>query len=67
MKGAISINLPKGTQSGELLKLKGLGMPDYDDPNTKGNLYVKVNVRIPKNLNAEELALFEQLNKIKKR
>ena len=67
MKGAIQINLPKGTQSGELLKLKNLGMPNYDNPNIVGNLYVKVNVRIPKNLTDEELELFEKLSKIKRR
>ena len=67
MKGAIKINLPKGTQSGELLKLKKLGMPDYDTPDKFGSLYVKVNVRIPKNLSSEELALFDQLAKIKRR
>ncbi|MDX2249174.1 MAG: DnaJ C-terminal domain-containing protein [Bacteroidia bacterium] len=66
MKGQMFMTLPKGTQQGEVLKLKDLGMPDYDNPDLFGNLYVTVNVKIPKNLNPAEKELFERLDNMRR-
>ncbi|RMG55440.1 MAG: J domain-containing protein [Bacteroidetes bacterium] len=67
MQGPKSITLPPGTQNGETLKLKGLGMPDYLDPQRFGDLYVTIAVKLPHPLSAEEKDLFEQLEALKKR
>ena len=62
MKGYMNINIPAGTQPGEKLKLKGLGMPVYNSkPQTFGDLYVSIQVKIPKKLSPNEKSLFEQL------
>lgn len=66
LKGMMSIQIPPGTQSGEVLKLKGLGMPQYDHNDRFGDLMVRIKVAIPKVLSAEEKALYEQLEALRR-
>ena len=66
LKGEVSISIPQGTESGKTLRLKGLGMPNYDKAKVFGNLYGKINVEIPKNLSEEEINLFKQLKQLRK-
>jgi curved DNA-binding protein len=61
LKGMIKVDIPKGTDNGKVLRLKGLGMPVYNEPGKFGDLYAKVQVQIPKNLSAKEEALFKEL------
>ncbi len=66
LKGnAISINVPKGTQSDMTLRLKGLGMPKYKQPGEFGDLYARVKLVIPKDLSEQEQKLFEELAKLR--
>ena len=58
----ISVNIPAGTESGTTLRLKGLGMKNE---NSRGDLFVKIHVSIPKNLNSEEKKMFEKLKKLR--
>ncbi len=64
--GTVNITLPKGTQNGKVMRLKGKGMPVYNQPGHFGDLYVKVNVVIPSNLNEKELELFQQLKETRR-
>ncbi len=61
--GKVKITIPKESQSGKTLKLKGLGMPKYVNPATKGDLFVKLQVTLPANLTSKQKELFEQLRK----
>lgn len=61
LKGNIQITIPKETDNGKVLRLKGLGMPKYANPTEFGDIYAKVKLQIPKNLSKEELDLFQQL------
>jgi DnaJ-class molecular chaperone len=36
-------------------------MPNFDNPRLKGNLYLTVNVKIPKKLSERQKELFEEL------
>lgn len=47
------LNIPQGTISGTIFKLNNLGVRDVND-DSYGDLYVKVNINIPKNLNKEQ-------------
>ncbi|NNM95580.1 MAG: DnaJ domain-containing protein [Bacteroidia bacterium] len=67
MKGDISINIPKGTANGKVLRLKGLGMPRYGKPGEYGDLYAKIKVVLPKKLSDKEEALFKELSTLWKR
>jgi len=60
-KGAVNVTIPKGTQTGTELRLKGLGMPVYGRKDEYGNLIVKVVVEIPQNLSEAETELFRKL------
>ncbi len=59
----IKITVPPGTDSGTTLRLKGMGMPLYDSPTQRGDAYVRMIIKVPKNLSAHEKELFMQLAK----
>ncbi len=66
IKGPITINIPKEAQNGKVLRLKKLGMPVYGRKDSFGDLYVKINVKLPTNLSPEETELVEQLAQLRK-
>jgi curved DNA-binding protein len=55
------MKIPRETQNGKVLRMKGLGMPVYRKKNEYGDLYLKIIVDIPQNLIAREIELFNQL------
>ncbi|MBC5991674.1 DnaJ C-terminal domain-containing protein [Pontibacter cellulosilyticus] len=61
MSGTIKLKIPAGTQNGKTLRLRGKGMPHYGKPDQHGDLYVKINVMLPTQLNNEERNLLEKL------
>jgi curved DNA-binding protein len=56
----ISIEIPAGTDSNRVFRLKGMGMPRFEDPPSRGDAYVRLIIHVPKNLSEEELKLFTQ-------
>ncbi|MBP5314181.1 MAG: molecular chaperone DnaJ, partial [Eggerthellaceae bacterium] len=58
----ISVDIPEGCQNGQVVKVKGHGMPRYNS-SSKGDLYVHVSVEIPKKLNKKQRDLVESLAK----
>lgn len=67
LKGKIKITIPEGSSSGKTLRLAGMGMPKYGKDSQYGDLYVKLNIQIPKNLTEEEKKLFRKLQEIRTR
>lgn len=65
IKGPIRIDIARGTQNGKLLRLKGMGMPKAGKPGEFGDMYAKVNVRLPEKLSEKEIELFNQLANLK--
>ncbi|HPG07865.1 MAG TPA: J domain-containing protein [Saprospiraceae bacterium] len=61
MTGKVKVNVPKGIQSGKTLRLKGKGMPVYGKTDEFGDLMVRLDVELPRHLNAQEEELFRQL------
>jgi molecular chaperone DnaJ len=61
LEGSTSIDLPSGTQPGEVLRIRGEGMPGLRH-GRRGDLRVVVNVIVPRRLSAEQRELLEQLN-----
>lgn len=61
-----NIKVPPETQQGKTLRLSGRGMPKFKNPKERGNLYVKLNVKIPDNLSDEEKKLFSRLAGLRK-
>lgn len=58
--GKKSIDIPAGTQSGEVFELRGLGMPDPRS-GIRGDLLVQTFVEIPKRVTGEQEALLRKL------
>ncbi len=56
----INVKIPSGTQPGEVIRIKGSGMPIMRG-NTKGDLYVRANVTVPKHLSSKEKELIAEL------
>ena len=59
----VSINIPDGTESEKILRLKGLGLINES---ISGDLFVNIHVTIPKDLNKEEKELFNKLKSLRK-
>lgn len=64
-RGKIKLKIPPETQSGRVFRLKGQGMPRIQEPDERGELYVKIMIQLPENLTDEEFALFEELADIR--
>ncbi len=61
LEGTGTVELPAGTQPGEVLTLRGEGMPSLRR-GRRGDLRVVVNVVIPRRLSEEQRGLLEQLS-----
>jgi curved DNA-binding protein len=61
LSGNLKIKMPAGTQHGKTLRIKGKGMPVYNQPGVFGDLLLNIQVAIPENLTAEQQELFRQL------
>ena len=66
LKGDVTINIPKETPNNAVLRLRGLGMPVYAKKNEFGNLFVKVEIRLPGHLSDKEYDLFKELASLQK-
>lgn len=64
LTGKATLSIPPGTQQGQTFRLRGQGMPHLRDATQRGNLMVKVQVRLPKHLNDRERELFQQLKEL---
>jgi curved DNA-binding protein len=63
MEGAVDVAIPAGTQPGQVLRLRGQGMPRRDG--SRGDQLVRVKVELPRDLSPRERALVEELNKLR--
>lgn len=58
--GKLILKIPSGTQSGEIFRIRGKGIPDIGGKGV-GNHLVKIIVRIPKKLSREQKNIIEEL------
>jgi curved DNA-binding protein len=65
MTGQVTLKVNAGTQPGQTIRVRGRGMPRLRKPEEAGDLYVRINVDIPKELSAKERALFKELSTIR--
>lgn len=56
----VKVKIDAGTQPGKILRLRGKGLPDVNGYG-RGDLLVKINVWIPKDINKEEKKAMEKL------
>jgi curved DNA-binding protein len=64
LSGEVTLKIPAGSQNGQSFRLRSKGMPKLHRTDEYGDLYAKLDVRLPTSLNAEQRDLFEQLRKL---
>lgn len=57
----VQLTVPPGSDSGKTFRLKGLGMPRLGSKEKRGDLYVSLQIQVPKNLSAEQKKKFKEL------
>jgi len=65
MAGKVKLTIPAGTQPEQVFRLAGRGMPHLKSPSTKGDLFVRLKVEIPRYLSSKQRELLEEAAKIK--
>ncbi|MFA5512312.1 MAG: DnaJ C-terminal domain-containing protein [Candidatus Kapaibacterium sp.] len=61
--GKVKLKISAGTRSGKLLKLKGMGLPDYKNNSHKGDLFLKLIIQLPEKLSDKEIEIFKEMQK----
>ena len=59
LDGRVKLNIPEGTQTGAVFRLRGKGIP-FLRGSGRGDQFVSVNVRVPKNLTSSQKELLRQ-------
>lgn len=62
LDGKVRVSIDKGTQSGKILRLRRKGLPSIEGYST-GDLLIKINIFIPKEISKEEEKIIENLGK----
>ena len=62
-KEHVSLKVPRGTQHGTRLKVKGRGMPLLNGGGKRGDLYVDISVQIPTSINSKQEELLREFEK----
>ncbi len=57
----LKLRIPAGTQSGKRIRLKGKGMPNVKQHDQFGDLYARILITVPENLNDSQRELVEGL------
>ena len=64
MANAVELKIPAGTQPGSKIRLKGKGMPRLKAKGQYGDMFVRVQVTLPKHVSGKQKKLFEELKEI---
>jgi DnaJ-class molecular chaperone len=57
----VVLTIPSGSQPDQSFRLKGRGLPNLRNKNKRGDLYVRLDITLPDELNPRERELFEEL------
>jgi molecular chaperone DnaJ len=61
--GKVKYSIPEGTQTGKVFRLRNQGIQHLRN-NSRGDLYVKVHIEVPKRLNAKQKELLQEFEEI---
>ena len=67
LEGELNFDVLPGTESGKIVSFPGKGIPVIQpdgNSNTRGSLYVRLNIEIPRNISQEQRYLYQQLEKL---
>ena len=61
LDGKIEIEIAPGAQAGEVLRVKGRGVPHVHEKNRRGDVLVKITIAMPKKLSRKAISFIEGL------
>ena len=61
LDGEKAVTIPAGTQHGDVVKIKGAGVPSISKPSLRGDHLVVVSVKVPTKISNEERVLYSKL------
>jgi curved DNA-binding protein len=64
LSGDVKLKIPAGSQNGQTFRLRGKGMPILGKSDKFGDLYARLDVKLPDKLTPKQRELFEQLQKL---
>jgi len=64
LAGELKLKIPEGSQNGQTFRLRGKGMPHLRKSGHHGDLYARLDVRLPAPITPQQRQLFEQLRDI---
>lgn len=62
--GKVDVKIPAGTQPEQKLRLRGKGSPKLGNPESRGDAFITVKVKIPTEVSGKEKELIEQIQKL---
>lgn len=62
--GKVRYSIPEGTQTGTVFRLRNQGIQHLKNSSTRGDLYVKVNIEVPKRLTPKQKELLQQFDEL---
>jgi molecular chaperone DnaJ len=62
LEGSEKLKIPQGTPANTILQVKGKGLPRYGSAG-RGDIHVRINVKVPTNLTDRQKALLKELHK----
>jgi curved DNA-binding protein len=60
LSGKVVLTIPPATQPDQVFRLAGRGMPHLKNPQLKGDLFVNIKVKIPRQLSAKQKKLIKE-------
>jgi len=63
----VLLTIPPETQSGQTIRLAGLGMPSREAPGQPGDLFARIHAELPAHLTDQEKRLFTELARLRKK
>jgi len=60
----VRVSVPAGTQHGRVLRLRGEGVPELHNPGRRGDLYIRIMVRVPVKVPARGKELLRELAQV---
>lgn len=65
LKGKVSVKVPPESQNGQRIRLAGKGMPRLGSTDTRGDLYVVIRPRMPRDLTREQRELIRSFKALR--
>lgn len=60
----ISLKIPPRTMAGSRFRMRGQGMPALQNPSIRGDLFLDVKLKIPREVGAEQESLLKKIEKL---